>query len=267
MSTLGFPEIFLAKGGREGDHPDMSVAALYDIHGNLPALEAVVAELRGRRVDVVVFGGDLCWGPFPAETLELVRSLDIPALYVRGNADREVADPSGAGLTGWTAEVNDWCAQEVGAEGRSFLGALPGTVDEKIEGLGSVLFCHGSPARDDDVFTRLTDEARIAAMLESVTQDVVVCGHTHVAFRRYIGDQLLVNPGSLGMPAASKPGAYWGLLDDRGVHLMGTYYDPDAAARRIRATGCPHAEVFAGAVLNPADPDELTNFYEARVSI
>jgi hypothetical protein len=100
------------------------VAALYDIHGNLPALEAVLQEVRGLNVELLVFGGDLAWGPLPTETMDLISSLDQKAMFVRGNADREVAERHGeteGGLEPWVAEVNLWCADRLSDEHRELL--------------------------------------------------------------------------------------------------------------------------------------------------
>ena len=189
----------------------MRVAALYDIHGNLAALDAVLAEVDA---DVIVVGGDTVMGPLPAETLERLRSLDGDVRFIRGNADREVYDDK-PGFA--PPEALEHVRARLSSEQVDFLRTLPLTVS-----LGRVLFCHATPRNDEEIFTRITPEERWAEALAGVDADVVVCGHTHVQFDRRIGDIRLVNAGSVGMPYADEPGAYWALLDGTDVELRYT---------------------------------------------
>jgi putative phosphoesterase len=191
------------------------VAALYDIHGNLPALDAVLAAVDA---DVVVVGGDFAAGPWPAETIARLRSLDGDVRFIRGNADRELVQEE-PGLA--PPEVIEHVRAKLSAEDMDFLGSLPLT-----EQIGRVLFCHATPRNDEEIFTRDSPDERWAAALEGVDADVVVCGHTHVQFDRRIGDVRLVNAGSVGMPYEEVPGAYWALLDGTGVELRRTDYTP-----------------------------------------
>ena len=131
----------------------MRVAALYDVHGNLPALEAVLAEVARERVDAIVCGGDVCAGPLPRECLDALRSAD--AAFVRGNADRELAP---------------WPAEALGGEGRAFLAGLPLTVSLDVDGLGPTLFCHATPRSDEEIVTRLTPDDELAAVLEGIDE-------------------------------------------------------------------------------------------------
>ena len=229
----------------------MRVAALYDIHGNLPALRAVLDEVRSARVDLVVFGGDLAWGPLPRETLDLISDYPNETVFVRGNADREVASGAGEaeGLDETTAAVNMWTAGELSAAQRSFLGDLPAAVDVDVTGLGPVLFCHGSPRSDEETITTATPDDRIAEMLAGVEQRTIVCGHTHAQFERRVGDRTIVNAGSVGLPFG-EAGAYWAVLGP-DIDLKRTGYDYRAAAETIRAKGGPEAEDFARHVLEP----------------
>jgi len=187
------------------------VAALYDIHGNLPALDAILAEVDA---DVIVVGGDAVMGPFPAETLERLRSLPGDVRFIRGNADREVYDEQ-AGLA--PPELLEHARARLTPEQLDFLRTWPLTVS-----IGRVLFCHATPRNDEEIFTRDSPDERWAAALAGVDADVVVCGHTHVQFDRRIGDVRLVNAGSVGMPYADEPGAYWALLDGTDVELRHT---------------------------------------------
>lgn len=235
------------------------VAALSDVHGNVFALRATLADVRAARADTVVFCGDLAWGTFPREALELLRDPGLPALYVRGNADREVAAPEGES---WEAEVSRWCAAQLDDEHRAFLAAQPETVTLDVERLGKVLFCHGSPRGDEEKLTFLTPEARLREAVGGVTANVVVCGHTHMQFDRSCGGVRVVNAGSVGMPYEGTAGAYWCLLDSTGVTLRRTEYDFAAAADAIRGSGCPYAAEFAQDLLTPPGREETAALFE-----
>jgi putative phosphoesterase len=187
------------------------VAALYDVHGNLAALDAVLAEVDA---DVIVVGGDTVMGPQPAETLERLRSLDGDVRFIRGNADREVYEDN-PGFA--PPEALEHVRRRLSTEQVDFLRSLPLTVS-----VGRVLFCHATPRNDEEIFTKISPEERWAEALAGVDADVVVCGHTHVQFDRRIGDIRLVNAGSVGMPYEHEPGAYWALLDGAEVELRHT---------------------------------------------
>ena len=238
----------------------MRVAALYDVHGNLPALEAVLAEVESVDVDAVVVGGDVSIGPMPRETLERLLALGEQALFVRGNGDREIADPPGGGDL-W-AERTRWSGAQLERGQRAWLAALPDTQRVAVDGLGPVLFCHGSPRSDEEILTAISPEGRVAAAVAEVEEDVVVCGHTHVQFDRRIAGKRLVNAGSVGMPYEARPGAYWLLLGP-DVELRRTDYDLEAAAEAIRATGFPDAEALAAEnVLTVPSAEEATRQFE-----
>jgi putative phosphoesterase len=189
----------------------LRVAALYDVHGNLPALDAVLAEVDA---DVIVVGGDTVMGPQPAETLERLRSLDGDVRFIRGNADREVYDDK-PGFA--PPEALEHVRERLSPEQVDFLRSLPLTVS-----VGRVLFCHATPRNDEEIFTKISPEERWREALAGVDADVVVCGHTHVQFDRRIGDIRLVNAGSIGMPYEHEPGAYWAFLDGTDVELRRT---------------------------------------------
>ena len=234
----------------------MRVATLYDIHGNLPALEAVLDAIEGEDTDAIVIGGDISAGPFPVESLELCRSLGDRAVWVRGNADRILA-AGGADQT--RADV--WCAQQLSAEQREFLGGLPDGGVLEIEGIGRVRFCHGSPRSDDEILTERTPDARLADALAGVGQAIVVHGHTHVPYDRWVGARRMVCPGSVGMPYG-QTGAHWAIFGP-DVALRRTEYDLEAAADRIRQSGWPQAERFAAEnVLTVPDASEAIELFE-----
>jgi putative phosphoesterase len=224
------------------------VAALYDVHGNLPALEAVLADVEREAPDVVLVGGDVSAGPFPRESLELLRSLGDRAVWIRGNADRD---------------LGDWPAEQLSDEQLRFLRDLPETAVLDVDGLGPVLFCHGSPRSDDEILTERTPELRLEVALAGVAQQVVVHGHTHVQYERAVGLYRLVCPGSVGMPYADLPGAYWGSFGPDYAPRR-TEYDLAAAAERIRASEWPQAAVIAEAnVLTVPSAEEAIVFFES----
>jgi predicted phosphodiesterase len=221
------------------------VAALYDVHGNLPALEAVLAELDRQPVDAIVCGGDVAAGPMPSEVLELLRDRD--ARFVRGNADRE---------------LRDWAAERLTAEQLDFLRALPLTVSLDVDGLGPVLFCHATPRSDEEIVTRLTPDEEVAATLEGVSELVVVCGHVHVQYDRRVGGQRVVNAGSVGLPYEGRAGAFWTLLGP-DVEPRETSYDLEDAVQRLRDTGYPDLDDALGSSLfEPISPDEVSRYFE-----
>lgn len=241
----------------------MKVAALYDVHGNLPALEAVLADVEALGVDAVVIGGDIAIGPMPRASLERLLDLGERALFLRGNGDREIAaDHTEAGGGLWV-ERTRWSAGQLAPGERAWLAALPGMQSADVDGLGRVLFCHGSPRSDDEILTAISSEERVAAALAEVEETVVVCGHTHVQFDSRVAGRRLVNAGSVGMPYEAKPGAYWALLGP-DVELHRTEYDLEAAAAVIRKSGFPDAEEFAAEnVLSVPSAEEATAQFEA----
>ena len=235
------------------------VAALYDVHGNLPALEAVLAEHEVQEADVVLVGGDAVVGPFPGETLAALLALGERALYIRGNTDRLLGEPTADDP--W-AERNAWVRERLGSAGVATVTAWPETLTVEVERLGPALFCHGSPRSDTEILTRLTPPERVGPILAGVAERIVVCGHTHVQFDRRVDGKRLVNAGSVGMPYEGTPGARWALLGP-GVALRRTPYDVKAAAQRVRASGLPGADEFAEEyVLNSYSAEEATETFE-----
>jgi predicted phosphodiesterase len=230
----------------------MRVAALYDIHANLPALEAVMEEVRKEDVDIIIVGGDVLPGPMPRETLGYLSNLDIPTRFLYGNGEvavlEQISGKVPAGVPEPYRPIIRWTAEQVSVENESLLRGWPKTVDLAIDGLGEVLFCHGTPRDENEAFTRLTPEEQLLPIFEGL--NLVVCGHTHMQFDRMIGSTRVVNAGSVGMPFGH-PGADWLLLGPE-VYLRHTTYDVEAAARRVRATTYPQAEEFAaGNILAP----------------
>ena len=245
----------------------MRVAALYDIHANLPALEAVLAEIRPLAVDLIVLGGDVLPGPMPRETIARLRSLEreVPVQFLRGNGDREVLAVRRGIETGAVPEpfreALRWTAQQLGTEDEELLASWPETLHIDVPGLGEVLFCHATPRNDTEIFTRLTPEASLLPLFAGLDAAVVVCGHTHMPFDRTIGGLRVVNAGSVGMPFG-EPGADWLLLGP-GIELRHTAYDLARAAEVIRGTSYPQAQEFAAKnVLQPPSEAEVLESFQ-----
>ncbi len=242
----------------------MRVAALYDIHGNLPALEAVLQEIRQAEIDQVVVGGDVVPGPMPRETLTCLLDLDVPMQFIRGNGESEVLAQLAGIDTGNVPEqfreVIRWTAQQLHPEHEPLLAGWPMTLRVEIRGVGEVLFCHATPRSDTEVFTRRTPEDRLVPLFERPNVPVVICGHTHMQFDRMIGKIRVVNAGSVGMPFG-EPGAYWLLLGP-DVELRHTPYDLAKAAERIRDTKYPQAQDFAAHyVLQPPSEEAMLDVF------
>jgi putative phosphoesterase len=232
------------------------VAALADIHGNAPALRAVLAEVAEESPDLVVFGGDLTWGSLPQETLALVRELEIPARFVRGNADRNV----GTGLEG----RGPWMDSQHTPEDVEFLASFESTVTVEVDGLGSTCFSHGSPRSDEECVTERTPEDRVRELSAGVDAGVIVTAHVHLQYDRQVAGIRLASPGSVGLPSGSSPAAYWALLGP-DIELRRTDYDLAAAVAQMRATDDPRVEDIVELMLRPPSRDEVIEDAERRV--
>lgn len=204
-------------------------ALLYDVHGNLPALEAVLADADGAGADSFLLGGDyLLFGAWPAETLDRLRSL--PAEWIRGNGERWTAAPESAPDSELIQGAIAVSRGAVGANAVGELGGLPETASDE-----GVLYCHASPS--SDVVSFFPEPAsEEAELLEGVEVERLVFGHTHLQFRRRsaVGVEL-VNPGSVGMPFDDDPRPGYALIDDSGeLELRRVPYDHVAAASEAR---------------------------------
>jgi predicted phosphodiesterase len=232
----------------------MPTAALADIHGNLQALEAVLADPRLAAADRIVVLGDVVTGTFPAETLDHLAALPGSILFLRGNADRlALEDP---------AEWYGWVRERLGPERIQTVRSWPQTFAIDVDGLGPVRCCHALPGDDEGVVTRITPEDEFVAALEGIEERVVIGGHTHVQFDRPLGRWRYVNVGAVGRPYEGRPGAYWAMLG-ADVELLRTDYDVEAAAAAVRASGQPNADEAAETLLRPTTPDEATVWWEA----
>jgi predicted phosphodiesterase len=235
------------------------VAALYDVHGNLPALAAVLEEVDALGVDAIVCGGDVASGPMPAESLDAFRARG--ARFVRGNADR-VLELRGANDGETWVRARYWVADRLGEERLAFLAGLPLDLTLDVDGLGPVRFYHGAPGSDEITITRLTPDERLRGLLAGLDERVVVCGHTHVQFDRVVDGTRVVNAGSVGAPYEAEPAVYWALIGP-DVELRRTDYDIEATVDAIRATGYPRAEDIVGYLTpDPERPERLSALIE-----
>jgi predicted phosphodiesterase len=217
----------------------MKVAALYDIHGMPWALEAVLAEVDA---DAIVLGGDYIYGPYPRETVELIRGLD--AQLVRGNCE-DLAE--------------EWESAELDPDVLAWLQSLPLTVT--VDG---VLFCHAAPTSNTPITTAITPDGAVREMFAGVAGTVVI-GHTHHQFDRRVGDLRVVNAGSVGMAYEGEVAAFWTLVEDGEPRRMRTSFDVERAVRETRASPWPNAAAFVEEnLLHAVTREEAIASLEAR---
>ena len=235
----------------------MNVLALYDIHGNIDALEAVLRAAPA--FDLVLVGGDAVPGAFALATLD--RLAQLPTRWVRGNGEREVA----AAVGGPEPAADDWAAitaaiseAELGSDRARPLGELPLTIE--IDG---VLYCHATPRCDEEFLTRISPPERYAAALDGVTAGTVVAGHTHQQDDRAVGAIRFLNAGSVGMPYEGDGAARWLWVADGVPELRSTPYDARAAGRRmLDEAHWPDQRSLDAALVDPVPAIEITEFFE-----
>jgi predicted phosphodiesterase len=208
------------------------VAALYDVHGNLPALEAVLGEVPSD-VEVIVFGGDLVWGPWPSECLAMAESLGERVRFVRGNTESLVLDGVGE---------HRWARGRLDDDQLRRIASWPARLVLDVDGLGDTLFCHATPRDDDECLVPESRADQWSEALAGVRERTVVLGHTHLQFDRLLGGLRVVNPGSVGAPTV-RPAAWWAVLGPR-VDLRTTAYDTEAAIHAAAAV-VPDVDPFA----------------------
>ena len=245
----------------------MRVAALYDIHGNLHALDAVLADVAHEAVDAVVVGGDVAGGPMPADVLERLAALDVAAHWIEGNGEREMlalegADP--AGLDPYPA-IEAWAVARLDDAQKECLRGLPPTATLDVDGLGRVLFCHGSPRSDEEFITPFTPDERLAEMLAGVEEQTVVGGHTHRQLDRTVGGVRVVNAGSIGMPYEGQVAAFWALLEDGEPRFRKTPFDVERAVAALEASDWSGAAEFVAENMRAAvTREEAIAHFESR---
>lgn len=209
------------------------VAVLSDIHGVLPALEAVLAEPEVRSADRVVLTGDIAAGPQPAQVLDLLTSLGDRVAWVSGNADRELLEYRRGRRDTIPDPIAPWAAEQLRTDHLELLARLPQSLSLSLQGMGRVMFCHATPRDDEEVVlvdSRLDRWQEVFGKLDADVRTVVL-GHTHMPFVRLVHGRLVVNAGSVGMPYG-RPGAHWALLGP-GVELRTTNFDVEAAITQV----------------------------------
>ncbi len=241
----------------------MRLAVLNDIHGNLPAVEAVLEDVRQAGVERIIVGGDVFPGPAPHLVLRALAGCGIPVDYLYGNGEIAVLD----GLARRTPRLPEafrpylrWNLAQLNSGERDFIAQWPMTLRMTAPRIGDVLFCHATPRNENDILTMLTPEDRLIPVFERANAALVVCGHTHIVMDRTIGRTRVVNPGSVGMPFGP-PGADWMMLGP-DVEFRHTTYDFSSAAERVRASGYPGAEEFAAKyILEPPSQEAMLKVY------
>ena len=239
----------------------MRVAVLADIHGNLPALRAVLAEIDRDPVDALVIAGDVVAGPLPRESLELLCARPEPVRWIRGNSEREAVAaydgaPAGEDAAGKAAR---WSANALDQRWRDELASWPVTL-----ALDGVRFCHGSPRSDEEILTVATPSDVLAEALSGVTEPLVVGGHTHRQFIRELhGGLTYANAGSVGLPYEGRPCAFWMMVLDGRPELRETDYDLSTAVEELRAARfAAFDDQLRRSLLEPADPDWVSALLE-----
>ena len=238
----------------------MRIAVVADVHGNLPALRATLAEIDADTVDAIVVCGDTAAGPLVLGSLEMLAARPEPVYWVRGNGERETVMCFDHGES---ADVGSdwalWTSREIDRGWRDRMAGWPIALE-----LDGVCFCHGSPRADDENLTRVTPDEKLAAAVADTPAALIIGGHTHQQFVRTLPDgRVIANAGSVGLPYEGRPGAFWVLVSERRLALRETAYDISAAAAEMRASGFPDLDEAIGeSLLDPVDPAWVTAFFE-----
>jgi predicted phosphodiesterase len=222
-------------------------AVLADVHGNVQALDSVLADPRCAAADEIIVLGDVVAGTFPAECFDRLSGLNHRVRLIRGNADRIVLEDD--------AEESRWARDRLGPERLAAIARWPTSLVMEMEQLGSVRCCHATPRSDEEILTPLTPEPAAAAAFAGIAEAVVLGGHTHIQFERHIRNWRFINVGSVGRPREVVPAAYWALLGP-DVELVSTEYDVMAAASAVRESGQPRAKQVVETLLRPPTPEE-----------
>jgi predicted phosphodiesterase len=238
----------------------MRVGLIADIHGNLVALDAVLADLERAQVDHVVCLGDVAWGPQPRQTLERLRALSYPTIM--GNTDDELfhlpsETPTDEGAR-VTLDIARWCAAQLSPADLAYLRTFQPILELSLGAEHTLLCFHGSPRSFHDIIRSTTAEDDLAGMLAGFSATVMAGGHTHEQMLRRYRETIIVNPGSVGLPVERGPGAdqarnppwaeYALVSQENGVlriELRRVPVDVGTIVRAIRESGMPHADLYA----------------------
>jgi predicted phosphodiesterase len=237
----------------------MRVAVLGDIHGNLPALRAVLADVDAAGVEAIVILGDTAGGPLVERCLELISGRPEPVRWVAGNGERE-------SLACWNRPAGEhdqmarWSAEHLSREWRDRMAQWPLALE-----FDGAYFCHASPRADDENLTLATPGAVLLDVFDGIAASLIVGAHTHQQFVRELADgRTFANCGSVGIPYEGRSGAFWMLVTDGRPELRATAYDISAAVAELGASGFPTVdEVFGGSLIgDPVDPAWVTAYFE-----
>ena len=237
-------------------------ALVSDVHGNAPALRAVLGELDREAIEQVVCLGDLLYGgPAPVECLELVRTRGWPV--VLGNADAFAVDPATAEgslepVTPQQLEVAAWLRARLSPEQVAAISAWPLSVEADLGHGHRLLAFHATPGSYHPLLLPTMAEGAFRAALGGVAADICAGGHTHLQFVRRVGASTFVNPGSVGFGYdhehadegfALDPWASYALITTSDstlrIELRRVAFDASAVAAALREAGYPHAEARA----------------------
>jgi predicted phosphodiesterase len=237
----------------------MRLALIADIHGNLPALDAVLAEIDREGVDRIICLGDISIGPQPVETLERVRSLGCPVIMGNWDAWFVQGMPQFDGRLGQVlGDLRTWSVEQFSSEQRQYLTGFAPTVEVPLPNGATLLAFHGSPRSFEDSIFATTPDQELEQMFAGRTALVLAGGHTHFQLFRRFGESVLLNPGSIGLPFRRPqrgimeiaPWAEYGIVQHDGdrvsIELRRTAFDLDAFLRKMRESGMPHADWWAG---------------------
>ena len=241
------------------------VAVLADIHGHLPALDAVLAEPDVQAADLIVLNGDLADGPCPSETLSRLEVLGSRALWLRGNGERWLAEAHAGRFRHpdlATDTLIHWAAGQLTHARLDRLAGLSMSVTLDIAGLGRVAVCHATGRSDNEMFLVDSTMAQARAAFASIDADLIVVGHSHMPFDRLFDRRRVINGGSVGLPYGHS-GASWALLGP-DIVLRRTPYDARAAADTIRAAGMPDVDDFVSSCVlaTPSDAEAHAAFHQ-----
>jgi putative phosphoesterase len=234
------------------------VAVISDVHGNAPALRAVLAAIDEADVELVVSLGDVTWGVEPEETRAQLESFGRALILVNGNGERALRELR-AGRDG--NERERWMRDQHSEATHAFLETFVDAAVVDVAGLGAVRFCHGSPRSDIELITPETPVDRMRELMAGVPERVLLSGHTHLQFDRRVAGIRSINPGSVGMPYHELRGAFWALLGP-DVELERTDYDLEETAGAYRASTDPLKTEMVEVLLTPPGPAEVIEHAE-----
>lgn len=222
----------------------MKTAALYDIHGNYPALKAVSDQLDHLQPDLVILGGDIVSGPMPLAVLQLIDQLSkkFNTVGISGNNDQDVVDAYNGKQLSLSKHAQDqikWVANQLSKQQVLKMKGLLLNVT-----VGDDFFCHAVAKNNTTIFTPHSNIAIIKKLFQGVQSPFIICGHTHLQFEMTIGHQKVINAGSVGMPFSDLEGAQWLWIDDQQFRFKRTKIDKAAAVKEIQLSDYPYVDNF-----------------------